>query len=214
MKKPNSMELSKSMTQMLEPLKDNWSNTMKTLMTDQEERVGRLERGFPAVSSSNLRIESLGCEIQGECQRLSSVSRRNKDMLPGLFSEAQASSSRIKSVELTVQHRLAEMDNKLQRIMELGLNSRVPPRMVNNVNSTIIQGAPTTVLECVSQEIEELSQTRYTDRALTEDLRVEVLKIQNRINSSMLVLGMTSLITIILNRKSNEQITDLESEIS
>ena len=86
MKKPNSMELSKSMTQMLEPLKDNWSNTMKTLMTDQEERVGRLERGFPAVSSSNLRIESLGCEIQGECQRLSSVSRRNEDMLPGLFS--------------------------------------------------------------------------------------------------------------------------------
>ena len=63
------------------------------------------------------------------------------------------------------------MDNKLQRIMELGLNSRVPPRMVNNVNSTIIQGAPTTVLECVSQEIEELSQTRYTDKVLTEDLR-------------------------------------------
>ena len=113
-----------------------------------------------------------------------------------------------------MQHRLAELDNKLQRIKELGLNSRVPPRMVNNVNSTIIQGAPTTVLECVSQEIEELSQTRYTDRALTEDLRVEVLKIQNRINSSMLVLGMTSLITIILYRKSNEQITDLESEIS
>ena len=78
---------------------------------------------FAAVSSSNLRIESLGCEIQGEYQRLSSVSRRNEDMLPGLFSEAQATSSKIKSVELSVQHRLAEMDNKLQRIMESGLNS-------------------------------------------------------------------------------------------
>ena len=71
---------------MLESLKDSWITTMKTLLTDQEQRVGRLEKGFAAVSSSNLRIESLGCEIQGECQRLSSVSRRNEDMLPGLFS--------------------------------------------------------------------------------------------------------------------------------
>ena len=70
--------------------------------------------------------------------------------------------------------------------METGLKSRVPPRMVNDVNSTIIQGAPSTVLECVSLEIEELSQARYTDRIITEDLRVEVLKIQDRINSSMI----------------------------
>ena len=81
-------------------------------------------------------------------------------MLPGLFSKEQASSLRVKTVEFNVDHRLAEMDNKLQKIMELGLNSRPLPRVVNDVNSTIIQGAPSTVLEYVSLEIEELAQAR------------------------------------------------------
>ena len=66
------------------------------------------------------------------------------------------------------------------------MKSRVPPRMVNDVNSTIIQGAPSTVLECMSLEIEVLSQARYTARIITEDLRVEVLDIQDRINSSII----------------------------
>ena len=52
MRNPSGIDFSKSMTQMLESLKDNWSTTMKTLLTDQEERVGRLEQGFAAVSSS------------------------------------------------------------------------------------------------------------------------------------------------------------------
>ena len=81
---------------------------------------------------------------------------------------------------------MAEVDNKLQRILKTGLNSRVPPRMVNNVNSTIIQGAPSTVLECMTMEVEVLSQESYTNRIITEDLRVEVLNIQDRINSSLL----------------------------
>ena len=55
------------------------------------------------------------------------------------------------------------------------MNTRVPPRMVNNVNSTIIQGAPSTVLECMTLEVEVLSQESYTNRIITEDLRVEVL---------------------------------------
>ena len=97
----------------MESLKDNWSITMNSLLTDQEQRVGRLEEGFAAVNSSKLRLESLEREIQGDCQRLSSISKKNEDMLPGLFSKAQASSLKVKSVEFDVQHRLAEMDNKL-----------------------------------------------------------------------------------------------------
>ena len=36
--KSKNTEFSKSMTQMLESLKDNWSITMKALLTDQEQR--------------------------------------------------------------------------------------------------------------------------------------------------------------------------------
>ena len=123
------MEFSKSTTQVMESLRDNWSITMKTLLTSQEQRVRRLEEGFSTVRSSNLRIESLECEIQEACQRKRSVSNKNEVMLPGLFSKAQVSSLRVKTVEFNVEHRLAEMDNKLQKIMEIGLNSRPLPRV-------------------------------------------------------------------------------------
>ena len=44
----------------------------------------------------------------------------------------------------------------------------------------------TTRLECVSQEMEELSQAIYAERVITEDLRFNVSEIQDRINSSMI----------------------------
>ena len=58
------VEFSRSMILMLELLNDNWSTTMKTLYTNQEDRVERLEQGFAAVISSNRRIESLKLRTQ------------------------------------------------------------------------------------------------------------------------------------------------------
>ena len=58
--------------------------------------------------------------------------------------------------------------------------------MENDVNSTIIQGTPSRVLECMSIELEELVQAIYTNRIIMEELTLEVLEIQDRINSSMM----------------------------
>ena len=58
--------------------------------------------------------------------------------------------------------------------------------MVNTVNSAIIQGAPTTIVECVTQEMEDLSQAMYAERVIVEDLRFDVSEIQDRINSFMM----------------------------
>ena len=63
-----------------------------------------------------------------------------------------------------MQRRLAEMDNKVQKIKESGSHSRVSPSMVNTVNSAIIQGAPTRTLDCVTQEMEDLSCVVYVLR--------------------------------------------------
>ena len=41
------------------------------------------------------------------------------------------------------------------------------------------------LLECMSLELEELAQTRHSDRMITEELTLEVLELQERINSSM-----------------------------
>ena len=41
------------------------------------------------------------------------------------------------------------------------------------------------LLECMSLELEELARTRHSDRMITEELTLEVLELQERINSSM-----------------------------
>ena len=74
----------------------------------------------------------------------------------------------LESEIIRLDPRLAEMDKMIQTNMETGLNSRPLPRVVSDLKSTIIQGTSPTVLECMSLEVEELSQARYTDRFLTE----------------------------------------------
>ena len=80
----SDIEFSNSMILMLESLKDDWSTTMKTLLTNQEERVERLEQGFAAVNSSSRRIESLNLKTQVEYQRLNSIIQKTEDILPDL----------------------------------------------------------------------------------------------------------------------------------
>ena len=120
----------------MESLGSNWDVTMKRLLTNQEQRIRRLEKGIIyTMESSKLRIESLECKIQERCQRIRSISKNNEVILPGLLSKAQVSSVRVRTVEANVEHRLAEMGKKLQTIMKTGLNSRPLPRMENDLNS-------------------------------------------------------------------------------
>ena len=138
----------------MESLGSNWDVTMNSLLTNQEQRIRRLEEGIYTMESSKLRIESLECQIQDRCQRIRSISNNNEIILPGLLSKAQASSVRVRTVEANVEHRLAEMGKKLQTIMKTRLNSRPLPRVENDLNYTITQGAPSMVLECMSEELE------------------------------------------------------------
>ena len=84
-----------------------------------------------------------------------------------------------------MQHRLAEIDTNEQKIKESGWHSGISPSLVNSVNSLIIQGAPATVLNGVTQEMDDLSQALYTERVIVDNLRFDVLEMQDRISSSM-----------------------------
>ena len=105
-------------------------------------------------------------------------------MLPELLSKAQASSVRIRSVEADIDQRLVEMGKKLHTITKIKLNRGAPPR---EEDDTINQGSSSMVLECMSVELEELAQARHSDRMITEELTLEVLELQERINSSMMI---------------------------
>ena len=107
--KSNNMELYKSTTQVMEPLRNNWDITMNRLLTNQEERIRELEKGISTTESAKTRIESLEFEIQTRCQQIRSISSNNEIVLPELLSKAQASSVRIRCVEADIDQRLSKL---------------------------------------------------------------------------------------------------------
>ena len=133
------------------------------------------------MNSSNQVIQSLSSEIQGEYQRISSVTLKHDDIIPKLYMDAQAISMKLSSVERSVEQGLMEMDDKLKRIKESGLNSIITLTMIDTVNKAIMHGASRTRLEYISQQIEELSQVVCAKRFITDDLRSEVVVLHERI---------------------------------
>ena len=76
------------------------------------------------------------------------------------------------------------MGKKLHTITKIKLNKGAPPREENDI---ISQGTSSMLLECMSVELEELARARHSDRMITEELTLEVLELQDRINSSMMI---------------------------
>ena len=63
------------------------------------------------------------------------------------------------------------MNGKLRRIRESGLNSTIPSNMIDTLNDVIMLGAPATILEYVSQQVEELSELVCTELFTTDNHR-------------------------------------------
>ena len=51
--------------------------------------------------------------------------------------------------------------------------------------------ALSSTVECLSQQIEELTQVTYSERAVSADLRMEFSELQREVNSSISPLGTT-----------------------
>ena len=157
---------------------------MNRLLTNQEERIRKLEKGISSTESAKTRIESLEYEIQTRCQRLRSISNNNGSVLPELVSKAQVNSAEVKYAEADIDQRLIEMGKKLHLMMKTKPNRGAPLR---EEDDTISQGTSSMLLECISVELEELAQARHSDRMITEELSLEVLGLQERVNSSMMI---------------------------
>ena len=105
----NNKEGYKTIIQEGESLGSNWDITMNRLLTNQEERIQKLEEGICTTESAKTRIESLEYKIQTRCQRIRSISSNNEIVLPELLSKAQASSVRVRSVEADIDQRLSKL---------------------------------------------------------------------------------------------------------
>ena len=183
--RPNNKEGYKTIIQEEESLGNNWDITMNRLLTNQEERIRKLEEGICATESTKIRIEFLENKIQNRCQQIQSISNNNEIILPELLNKAQASSVWGRTAEADVDQRLIEMGKKLHAITKIKLNKGALPREEDDLTNVMNQGTSSVLLECMSLELEELARTRHSDRMITEELTLKVLELQERINSSM-----------------------------
>ena len=60
------------------------------------------------------------------------------------------------------------------------MNSEIPPNVVSSLNDKIMEGAPSTIIEVIEQQVEELSQVVCNEWFITYDLRNEMSNLQKR----------------------------------
>ena len=58
---------------------------------------------------------------------------------------------------------MKEFLDRINEIKQSNVNTEVPSDVVNSLNEIIMEGAPSTIIEVIRQEVEELSQVVRTD---------------------------------------------------
>ena len=158
---------------------------MNRFISNQEQRVLNMGEGLNAIRSSSSRIESMGQEIQENLEILRSTSKRSGNQMQGLVNMLLASSERVNTVETRANLRVTDLDNKLRKIRENGSNLGMFSGLEDELNSTTVQGSFATEMESLTFEMNELNQARCKQRIVTEQLTIDVLELQERINSSL-----------------------------
>ena len=93
----------------------------------------------------------------------------------------------------------------MNEIKESNVNSEIPPNVVSSLNDIIMEGTPSTIIEVIRQQVEELSQVVCTEWFITDDLRNEISDLQERFNTTIQRSGTSSLIT---SRDPSRQTSD------
>ena len=88
---------------------------------------------------------------------------------------------------------MGELEERINEIKESNFNSDIPPNVIHSLSDIIMEGAPSTVIELLSQQVEELSQVVCTEQFITDDLRHELSELQERFNTSIQQSGASSL---------------------
>ena len=97
------------------------------------------------------------------------------------------------TLESSVQSKIGELEERIHEIRESYLNADVPPNVIHFLSDVIMEGALSTVMELLSQWVEELSQVICTGRFVNDEMRNNIPELQQRFSSSSLRFGTSSL---------------------
>ena len=106
-----------------------------------------------------------------------------------LNQEAKVSDWRARTMQSSVEGRMGELEERINEIRDSDMNSGITPGVIQSLSDMIMNGAPSTAVELLSQQIDELTHGICTERVLTADLRIDFSELQERVNSSILLQG-------------------------
>ena len=89
---------------------------------------------------------------------------------------------------------MRELEDGINQIKRCNLNEEFPSNIVNSLKDIIMKGAPSTIIEVIRQQVNELTQVIGTERFTTDDLRNMMTDLQERFNTSLQRSGGSSLL--------------------
>ena len=87
---------------------------------------------------------------------------QHEDLVGNLNQEALKSGRRAEARTSSVENRIGELGERMNEVRVANMYSSIPLSVIHSLNNTIIDGAPSSALECLSQQIEELTQVIYS----------------------------------------------------
>ena len=120
--------------------------------------------------------------VQAKDRRIEALVTQHENIIPRLIPEVEISFKRVNTVMSSVEERLRDFETWINEIMQANMN---PEEIVNSLNDIIMEGTPSTIIEVIRQQVEELSQVVHIDQFATYGLREGMIDLQERFDATL-----------------------------
>ena len=129
--------------------------------------------------------QSLILGVQAEHKRIEAMVSQHESNFPRLSHQVELSLQKVNNVMSSMEEKMRELDDGMNEIKQSNMNAEIPSNLVNSLNDIIMEGAPSTIIHVIRQQVEELSQVVSTKRFSTDNLRNVMTDLQERFNATL-----------------------------
>ena len=129
--------------------------------------------------------QCLNLGIQADQKRIEALVTQYENIIPRLNHEVEISSERVNTVLSSIEERMRDFAVGINEVKHYNMNTEVPMDIVNSLNDIIMEGAQSTLIEVIRQQVKELSQVVQTDWFATDSLRDRMIDLQERFDATL-----------------------------
>ena len=152
----------------------------------------KLEHNLSAMNIDIQNTQFLSLGVQAEHSRIEAMVSQHESIIPRLSHEVEVSLQKVNTVITFVEEKMREFEYRMNETKQSNMNAEVPSNIVNSLNDKILKGAPSTIIEVIRQQVEELSQVVCTEWFTTDDVRNLMTDLQERFNATLQHSGNSS----------------------